>query len=62
MVEERIKERADEAWDKVKGKTNEVVGAARGDRSQELRGKAQTVKGNLKGGLNDVKDEMRDES
>ena len=58
---ERIEDRASEAWDKTKGKTNEVVGAARGDLGQELKGKGQQIKGNVKGGLNDLKDEARDE-
>lgn len=53
--ENRIGDRASEAWDKVKGKTNEVVGAARGDRMQELKGKGQGIKGSLKEGINDLK-------
>ena len=42
MVEDRG------TWDKVKGKTNEVVGDATGDKTQELKGKGQQAKGNLK--------------
>lgn len=56
----RIEDRASEAWDKAKGKTNEVVGAARGDTGQELKGKAQGLKGDVKGGINDMRDRRRD--
>ena len=56
----RIGDRASEAWDKTKGKTNEVVGAARGDTGQELKGKGQGLKGDIKGGINDMKDRRRD--
>lgn len=35
-------------WDKIKGKTNETVGDVRGDKSQELKGKAQQAKGDVK--------------
>lgn len=52
---DRIDDRASEAWDKAKGKTNDVVGAARGDTGQQLKGKGQQIKGNLKGGINDMR-------
>lgn len=54
---DRIDDRASEAWDKAKGKTNEVVGAARGDLGQELKGKGQHLKGRAKGALNDARDD-----
>lgn len=44
-----IKNKANEMWDKTKGKTNEVVGKLRDDKGQELKGKAQQAKGDLEG-------------
>ena len=35
----------------VKGKTNEVVGAARGDTSQQVKGKVQKVVGKIQSKL-----------
>lgn len=40
-------------WDKIKGKTNDAVGGARGDLGQQLRGKAQQAKGHVKDALDD---------
>lgn len=57
--QDRIKERASDAWDKTKGKTNEVVGKARGDMGQELKGKAQQAKGEIKEEYHDAKDALR---
>lgn len=51
-----IEDRASENWDKVKGKTNEVVGAARGDLGQEMKGKGQQLRGHVKEGVNDARD------
>jgi uncharacterized protein YjbJ (UPF0337 family) len=34
--------------DKVKGKTNELIGKATGDKSQEVKGKGQQAKGAAK--------------
>lgn len=56
MENSRIDDRASEAWDKTKGKTNEVVGAATGNRSQELKGKGQGLKGSAKGVINDARE------
>lgn len=53
----RIDDRVGEMADKVKGKTNEVVGAARGDMGQELKGKGQRMRGGIRGAINDVRDE-----
>ena len=44
---DHIKNKANAVWDKTKGKTNEVVGEMRHDKGQELKGKAQQIKGNL---------------
>lgn len=61
MVEDnQTEERAGAAWDKTKGKTNEVVGAARGDLGQELKGKAQGAKGNLREGIQDLKEDREE--
>lgn len=38
-------------WDKIKGKTNQAVGNARGDKGQELKGHAQEAKGDVKGSM-----------
>lgn len=46
--------------DKIKGKTNEVVGDLRGDKSQEMKGKAQQGIGEGKNALNDVKESFKD--
>ena len=43
------------AWDKTKGKVNEVVGEMTGDKSQELKGKAQGLKGEIRDKIADVK-------
>ncbi|MFA5861079.1 MAG: CsbD family protein [Candidatus Thermoplasmatota archaeon] len=45
--------------DKIKGKTNEVVGHLRGDKSQELKGKAQKVMGDAKHAVRDVADKLQ---
>ena len=37
--------------DKVKGKTNQVVGDLKGDKSQSLKGHLQEAKGDVKGAL-----------
>jgi uncharacterized protein YjbJ (UPF0337 family) len=42
--------------DKIKGKTNEVVGHIRGDKSQEMKGKVQQGMGEGKHALKDAKD------
>ncbi|HEX2022493.1 MAG TPA: CsbD family protein [Candidatus Thermoplasmatota archaeon] len=46
-------------WDKIKGKTNDAVGGARGDLGQQIRGKAQQVKGEGKDVLHDLKHRER---
>ena len=51
-----IADRVDNAKDKLKGKGNQVVGRARGDSDQELRGHGQELKGDLK----DVKDDVKE--
>ncbi|NBD09995.1 MULTISPECIES: CsbD family protein [Corallococcus] len=46
--------------DKAKGKVKETVGAATGDRSLEAEGKADTLKGKIKGVVEDVKHAIKD--
>jgi uncharacterized protein YjbJ (UPF0337 family) len=40
-------------WDKIKGKTNQAVGEARGDKGQEVKGHAQEAKGDVKRAIGD---------
>lgn len=54
--------------DQVKGKGNEIageikeqVGKMTGDRSTELKGHAQEVKGKLQKGYGDVKEDVKDD-
>ena len=47
-------------WDKMKGKTNQIVGDATGDKSQSLKGHAQEAKGDVKGAFTDLKRERRE--
>lgn len=42
-------------WDKIKGKTNDAVGGARGDMGQQLKGKGQQIKGEGKEAIHDLK-------
>src|SRR5579883_641089 len=62
---------ADAAKDKIQGKLHEVKGAATGDTAEEVKGKMQGMKGDIKHELNkvdqgvqreDVRDEARDEA
>ncbi|RKH03683.1 CsbD family protein [Corallococcus sp. CA053C] len=46
--------------DKAKGKVKETVGVATGDRSLEAEGKADTLKGNIKGKVEDAKRVIKD--
>lgn len=48
-----------ETSDKVKGKVKEVYGAATGDRSTELEGKAQHARGGLKGWFEKLRHNFR---
>ncbi|HUR69419.1 MAG TPA: CsbD family protein [Candidatus Thermoplasmatota archaeon] len=56
-----VGERIDNAKDKIKGKTNEVVGGATGNESQKLKGHGQQVKGDLKDVGTDIKESFRDD-
>lgn len=49
----------DGKMDKAKGKVNEVVGAATGNRSQEMKGKGQGIRGEARETVGDVKDSLR---
>jgi uncharacterized protein YjbJ (UPF0337 family) len=44
--------------DKIKGKANEVIGAATGDRKRETKGKGQKAKGDIKGKAEKKKAEL----
>ena len=46
--------------DKTKGKVKETVGVATGDRELEAEGKADTLKGKVKEGIEDVKRVIKD--
>ena len=46
--------------DKAKGRVKETVGAATGDRELEAEGKADTAKGKVKGGIEEVKRGIKD--
>lgn len=46
------------AMDKMKGKTNQVVGDLRGDKEQSLKGHAQEAKGDVKDAIGDVKSDV----
>ena len=49
------------AWlDKLKGRVKETLGTATGDRSLEAEGKADSFKGNVKEGFEDVKRDIKD--
>ena len=48
-----------EFQDKIGGKLREVKGAATGDTGEELKGKAQRVKGKVEGAANDAKAQGR---
>ena len=50
---ERDSERSTGLGNQVKGKTNEVVGAVRGDTGQELKGKVQKNVGKAQRKLNE---------
>ena len=43
------------AWDKVKGKGNQVVGDLTGDKSQSLKGHGQEMRGDVKDAVGDAK-------
>jgi uncharacterized protein YjbJ (UPF0337 family) len=47
--------------DKVKGKANEVLGAATGDRKRETKGKAQKAKGDITGKAKKKKAELEND-
>lgn len=47
-------------WDKMKGKTNDAVGGARGDLGQQLKGKGQKIVGEGKEALHDAEMRRRD--
>lgn len=49
-----------ELIDKAKGKVKETVGVATGDRELEAEGKADTLKGKVKGVVEDVKHAIKD--
>lgn len=54
------------AWDRIKGKTNDVVGAAKGDLGRQVKGKGQQALGAAKGAVarlrrDDAKPEEKDE-
>jgi uncharacterized protein YjbJ (UPF0337 family) len=46
--------------DKAKGKVKETVGVATGDRELEAEGKADTLKGKVKEGIEDAKRVIKD--
>lgn len=48
--------------DKAKGRVKETVGTATGDRSLEAEGKADTLKGKVKGVVEDVKHAIKDKT
>ena len=56
-----MKDRANAAWDKTKGKVNEKVGELRNDPAQELKGHAQQAKGDVERGVANLKDKVRDD-
>lgn len=55
-----IEDRLDSTKDKIKGKTNEVVGEMRGDERQKMKGHGQQVKGDLKEVGTDVKESFKE--
>ena len=55
-----IEDRIDSGKDKLTGKANQVVGKARGDKDQELRGHGQELKGDLKDVGTDIKGDLKD--
>lgn len=48
--------------DQVRGKAEELKGKVTGDRSEELKGKARQVAGNVKRDVRDLKADMTDRS
>jgi uncharacterized protein YjbJ (UPF0337 family) len=46
--------------DKLKGRVKETAGTATGDRELEAEGKKDTLKGNIKGAVEDVKRVIKD--
>lgn len=55
-----IDDKVEAEVDQAKGAVKEKVGEVTGDRSTELEGKADQVKGNLKEGWENVKDAAKD--
>lgn len=49
-----------ELTDKSKGKVKETIGVATGDRALEAEGKVDTLKGNVKGAFETVKQKVKD--
>jgi uncharacterized protein YjbJ (UPF0337 family) len=47
--------------DQIRGKAEEFVGKATGDRSQEMKGKARQAVGNLKRSARDIRGDAQDE-
>lgn len=47
--------------DKTKGKTNETAGKIRGDKSQELKGKGQSLGADLKNDARHLADDLKEE-
>ena len=54
-----VRDRIDNASDKLKGKANQTAGRLRGDDRQKLRGHGQELKGDLKDVGTDVKESLR---
>jgi len=54
-----IGDRIDSTKDRIKGKTNQAAGEARGDDRQKMRGHGQEVKGDLKDLKTDVNESLR---
>lgn len=61
--------KAQGAWDQVKGKTKEAVGNATGDESMQasgkadqMKGKAQEKVGDAQGAFNDAKDKFKEKT
>ena len=50
--------RSDATKERIKGKVNEVTGAAKGDTGQELKGKAQKTMGKAQRKIGEIQEDM----
>ncbi len=53
-------DKADAMKDKVQGKMHEVKGAATGDTTEEIKGKMQGMRGDVKNEMDRQREEVRD--